>query len=163
MQQKSATINSNTLNQEKADSVTLLYSSNGMLKAKLNTKVFEHVMDAKPPYIQMSKGLKVQFFNGSQPTSTLTALNGRYFENDNNVLLRDSVKVVNDKLETLETNELIWNEKSQTFHTDKQVSIATSTQIIYGDGLEANQDFTTYKILKPKGIISVKKGLIPAQ
>jgi len=42
------------------------------------------------------------------------------------------------------------------------VRIITASQIIYGDGMEANQDFTHYKILNPKGIIAVKKGAIPA-
>jgi hypothetical protein len=29
---------------------------------------------------------------------------------------------------------------------------------MYGDGLEANEDFTWYRILNPKGVVQVDKG-----
>jgi LPS export ABC transporter protein LptC len=162
MKQVNEHIKQSQLSEERADSVTLYYSSNGVMRAILSTKTFNHVQEAKPPYILMSDGMKVQFYGPNlTPTSVLTARSGRYFEEDNNVLIKDSVKVINDKGETLQTDELIWNEKLQVFFTEKAVTITTATQIIYGKGLEANQDFTKYKILQPTGIISVSKGLVP--
>ena len=55
---------------------------------------------------------------------------------------------------------LIWNEKIQKFYTDKFVTITTPTQIIYGDGLESNQNFSDYTILKVKGVFGVNKSTI---
>jgi hypothetical protein len=56
---------------------------------------------------------------------------------------------------------LVWNEKIQKFYTEKFVKITTPTQIIYGDGLESNQNFSEYKIINIKGIIGVNKSSIP--
>lgn len=110
----------------------------------------------------MKENLRVDFYNDSlQIQSTLTAKYGKYFEQDGNVLVRDSVKVVNLKNEQLETEELIWNEKIQKFYTEKFVKITTPTQVIYGDGLESNQNFSEYKIINVKGIIGISQNSFP--
>lgn len=158
------TIDRSMLNTERADSVTIIYSKEGITKAQLFAKTFNHVQDAKPPYIEMKNGIKVLFYNDSMNLqSTLLAKYGRYFEQSGNVLVRDSVVVYNIKKEQLNTEELIWNEKLQKFYTDKFVKITTPTQIIYGNGLESNQNFSDYTILKMKGIIGVNKSSLPLQ
>jgi len=35
--------------------------------------------------------------------------------------------------------------------TYKFVSITTTTEIIYGEGMEANENFTDWKIMNPRG------------
>jgi LPS export ABC transporter protein LptC len=165
MQSVNAIVDKQSLDTESADSVTLYFSTNGFTKAVLRSKTFKHVLNAQPPYVDMSNGLRVEFYNeAGQPTSVLTAKRGRYFEADNNVLVRDSVTITNkEKGETLTTEELIWNDKKQLFFTEKYVTITTPTQIIHGDGMEANQDFTYYKIINPNGVIAVEKANLPAQ
>lgn len=158
------TIDRSMLNTERADSVTIIYSKEGITKAQLFAKTFNHVQDAKPPYIEMKNGIRVLFYNDSMNLqSTLLAKYGRYFEQSGNVLVRDSVVVYNIKKEQLNTEELIWNEKLQKFYTDKFVKITTPTQIIYGNGLESNHNFSDYTILKMKGIIGVNKSSLPLQ
>lgn len=158
------TIDRSMLNTEHADSVTIIYSKEGSTKAQMFAKTFNHVQDAKPPYIEMKQGLKVLFYDDSmQVQSTLHAKYGKYFEQNGNVLVRDSVVVYNIKKEQLNTEELVWNEKLQKFYTQKFVTITTPTQIIYGDGLESNQNFSDYTILNVKGIIGVNKSTLPVQ
>jgi hypothetical protein len=41
--------------------------------------------------------------------------------------------------------------------SDRFVKITTAEEIIFGDGFEANQDFTRYRIFNVKGRITVKK------
>lgn len=155
-------IDRSTLNTEHADSVTIYYSKEGHTQAQLSTKTFTHVSDAKPPYTEMKNGLKVIFYDDSlNIKSTLTAKYGKYFETTGNVLVRDSVVVYNDKHEQLNTEELIWNEKSRLFFTEKFVKITTPTQVIYGDGMESNQNFSDYKITNIKGIIGISKSALP--
>lgn len=159
-----STLDRSMLNQERAEEVEILYSKEGHTKAKLSTKSFSHVQNAKPFYIEMRKGLRVEFYDDSLRTSTvLTAKYGKMFEENGNVLVRDSVVVVNSKSEQLQTEELVWNEKAQKFYTEKFVKISTPTQVIYGDGLESNQTFTEYQITNVKGIIGVNKQSLPGQ
>jgi LPS export ABC transporter protein LptC len=149
------------LDTEKADSVTIFYSNNGHTKAKLMGTKFQHIINAQPAYVEMSEGIQVTFYNDNNGiTSVLTAKRGRYFENNSNVLVRENVIVRNERKEELHTEELIWNEQLQKFFTEKAVQIKTPTQILYGDGMEANQDFTEYTILHPKGVIQVANNAI---
>ena len=158
------TIDRSMLNTEHADSVTIIYSKEGSTKAQMFARTFNHVQDAKPPYIEMKQGLRVLFYDDSmQVQSTLHAKYGKYFEQNGNVLVRDSVVVYNIKKEQLNTEELVWNEKLQKFYTQKFVTITTPSQIIYGDGLESNQNFSDYTILNVKGIIGVNKSTLPVQ
>lgn len=151
-----------TMQEDKAYGVTILYSENGKVKVRLYANEFVRNELAKPPYVDMKKGLKMEAFNDSGTVeSTLTARYARYYEKQQNILIRDSIVVINKKGERLDTEELVWNQKLQKLYTEKFVRITTPTQVMYGDGLEANQDFTWYKIKNIKGIMSVDKKEVP--
>lgn len=151
-----------TMQEDKAFGVTILYSENGKVKVRLFANEFVRNEQAKPPYVDMKKGLKMEAFNDSgKVESTLTAKYARYYEKQQNILIRDSIVVVNKKGERLNTEELVWNQKLQKLYTEKFVRIITPTQMMYGDGLEANQDFTWYKIKNIKGVMSVDKKEVP--
>lgn len=148
--------------QERGEDVTILYSENGFTKAKLFAHSFYQKNDIEPPFTEMKDGLQVDFFDeNTEIKSTLTAKYGRYYESKGNVLVKDSVVVKNAKGETLSTEELIWNQKLEQFYSEKFVKVTTPTQVIYGDGLEANQDFSEYRIKNVKGVIAVDKNQIP--
>lgn len=150
--------------EDKAIGVTLLYSQGSHLQARLFTDEFIRAGTAKPPYTEARKGLRIEFYNDSlQVESTLTAKYARWYEQQNNVLIRNNVVIVNKKGERLQTEELVWNQKAEKFFTEKFVRISTATQTLYGDGLEANQDFSTYEIKNLKGIVNVDKSNMPTE
>lgn len=157
-----ALVNKSALQMDKAEDVTILYSERGKVKAKLQAKEFIRNEQARPPYIDMKKGIHVEFYNDSMKIeNTLDARYARYYDVQGNVLIRDSIVIVNKKGERLNTEELVWNQKIQKFYTSKFVRITTPTQVMYGDGLEANQDFTVYEIKNPRGEVKVDKGSVP--
>lgn len=150
------------VDEDKAEDVTIIYSEEGITKVRLFAKVFIKKEASKPPYTEMKEGLKLEFYNDSlKVVSTLTARYGRYYEDQGNVIIRDSVVVVNEKGEELHTEELIWNQTIRQIFTEKFVRINTPTQIMYGQGLEANEDFSWYRIKKPTGIVQVDKEQMP--
>ncbi len=148
---------------DKATDVTIYYSDKAQVKAILYAKEFVRNEGAKPPYTDIKKSLKVEFLNDSgKVESTLTAKSARIFEVEGNVIVRENVRVVNKKGEQLDTEELVWNQKLDKFYTDKKVTITTPpNQVMYGNGLEANADFSWYKIGNLKGNISVDSKEIP--
>lgn len=148
--------------QDKAYDVTFIQSEHGKTKARLFAKEFIRNDAAKPPYTDLKKGIKVEFFDDTlHVETTLTAQYARLYDLQNNVIIRDSVKVVNSKNERLQTEELIWNQNVRKFYTEKFVRIYTPTQMMFGDGLEANEDFSWYEIKHPKGIVQVDKSEVP--
>ena len=157
-----ALVSAGTAQEDKAFDVTILQSENGKLKVRLFAKEFVRNDKAKPPYIDMRKWLKAEVYNDSlMVESVLTARYARYYEKQGNILIRDSIVVVNKRGERLETEELVWNQNAKKVFTEKFVKIITPTQVMYGDGLEANEDFTWYRILNPKGVVQVNKNEVP--
>ena len=147
---------------DRAHGVTFLYSQNGNVTMRIFAHEFVRGNNLKRPYVDMNKGLKIEFFNDSgQVEDVLTADSSRYYETQRDFIVWDSVQIISKKGERLNTDELIWNENAQKFFTEKPVTITTATEVLYGDGMEANRDFTWYRILRPKGSVQVEKGEVP--
>jgi LPS export ABC transporter protein LptC len=150
------------LQEDRATDVTAIYSKEGKIKARLFAHQYIRNESAKPPFIDMYKGLKVEFYNDStQIEHILTADSSRYYEAQGNVLVWGNVKIVSRNGDTLTTQELVWNQSIEKIYTEKQVRIATGTDVLFGNGLEANQDFTWYHITNPQGSVAVNKGEVP--
>ncbi|MBC8046757.1 MAG: LPS export ABC transporter periplasmic protein LptC [Fimbriimonadaceae bacterium] len=138
-------------NVEHGKDVELIYSEDGFVKVRIQAEVVtKHNTDN--PYIEFDDGLHVDFYDANLiATSTLDAEYGVRYQKELKTVVRHNVVVVNEKKETLNTEELTWDEKKHTIYTDKQVIIKTDTDTIYGEGLEADERMTRYKILKPGG------------
>jgi LPS export ABC transporter protein LptC len=142
--------------EDKAQDVTIIISEHGKVKVKLFSHTFIRNEVAKPPYTDMKDGVKAEVYNDSgMIENTITARYARYYEQQGNILVRDSVVIINKKGEKLNTEELVWNQSIKKIYTEKFVKITTPKQILYGDGLEANDDFSTYQIKNFKGSIQV--------
>ena len=151
-----------TKQEDRAEDVTVIYSKEGKIKMRLYAREFVRNEYAKPPYIDMNRNIKAEFYDDSgNIANVLTADSSRYYEAQGNILVWDSVQIVSKKGEQLNTSELIWNESIQKFFTEKPVRITTATQVLYGNGMEANSDFSWYQVTNPKGTVEVNKGELP--
>lgn len=140
---------------EKAQNVEIKYNEEGQLKVKvLAPTLLRYVTE--DPYLEMPDGVRVLFYDAQMNVkSRLKADYGINHQDEGKMLVRDNVRVINRKGEKLNAEELIWNEKKEKITSDKFVKITTEDEIIYGDGLVANQDFTNYKIKNIKGTIKM--------
>lgn len=148
---------------EIADSVNINYTTGGKVKAVLTSPLMHRIQDSS--LVVFPNTLLVTFYNEEGiPESKLTAKFGKYLEFQNEVFLRDSVRVINFlKGDTLITDELMWDRKrtGNEFYTNKPVKIRTKTQILNGIGMEANQNFKSYHIIESTGIIDVPNNVLP--
>ncbi len=157
-------VNQKRLGVEEAKNVDINYTLGGAAKAKLLSPLMYRVQDTLP-YVEFPKKLHVDFYNDSSGVdSRLDALYGKYYESQSRVFLKDSVKVINAKGDTLYCDELWWDrsKKDHEFYTEKAVRIRTKTQIIYGIGMDARQDFKNWHIIEPRGFVSVASSEFPA-
>jgi LPS export ABC transporter protein LptC len=141
---------------EVAHDVTSLFSQNGNLRAKLKAPLMLRYQ-GDTVKVEFPETLHVDFFDSTRKVeSWLDARFGRYYESNNRVLLKDSVKVINIKGDTLTTPELWWDQNLRKFYTDSVVRIVTKDKRIRGGkGLEAGQDLTWYTIRQPTGTVLV--------
>ena len=156
-------LSSNKLGVEEGKDVDINYTLGGRAKAKLLSPQMFRVQDTMP-YVEFPKTLHVDFYNDSAHIdSRLDALYGKYYESQSRVFLKDSVKVINIKGDTLYCDELWWDrsKKDHEFYTEKPVRIRTKTQIIFGIGMDARQDFKIWHILDPRGFVNVPSSQFP--
>lgn len=147
---------------DRAYDVQFIYSQQGKTKAQLFTKEFLKNDNAKPPYMDMLKSVRVNFFNDSLIIdSKLTAKYARYYSKSGDILVRDSVIVINQNNDKLETEELIWNQKLEKFFTEKFVKITSGGHVSYGEGMEANRDFSWFRIYSQRGTVPMQSDDIP--
>lgn len=141
----------------KGKNIELIYSEKSNVKVKITAPLMEEFGEENK-YFEMSKGIKVLFYDSLLTiTSTLTANYAIHRVTKNIMEVKDDVVVINDKGEVLNTEHLIWLEDSSKIYTEKFVKITTKDEIIMGEGMEANQDFTKWKIHKIKGTINIKE------
>ncbi|WP_018476410.1 LPS export ABC transporter periplasmic protein LptC [Pontibacter roseus] len=138
------------------ENVLTLYSDSAKVLIKLQAPVQE---DYENGDMVFPKGINVEFYEqGGAVTSTLRANYGKQERNKDIYLVRGNVVVHNlVKQEKLETEELYWNKNKAQIYTDKFVKITTPEEILMGHGLQANQDFSNYKIRKVTGVFSLQE------
>lgn len=142
---------------EVADSVQIIYSDSALLKVILTANHLERYLGDNP-YLEMTEGVHVRFFNNlGEVESELRSNYAVSYENTDVMEAKEDVVVVNKKGETLNTEHLIWEEKTETIHTEEFVKITTEDEVIFGHGFESNQDFTKYRIKKIKGTINLEE------
>ena len=144
------------LNREVAETVEILYTDSAKMKAKVNAPVVVRVTMGES-YTEMPKGLQAKFYDSrEQQNAFLRADYGKRFTLSQMMEVRGRVLVVNEKGDSLNTEKLVWYENQDRLYTDQPVRIKTKDEIIYGDGLESNQEFSRYRILNVKGVVSLK-------
>ncbi len=134
----------------------ILYSDSAVLRLKIVTPELQRWTNAEKPYMEFPKGLNLFFYDSlGHVESTLKADYAIQYPDEKRVEVKHNVEVVNGDEETLNTEHLIWLQAEEKIYTEEFVKITTPDEIIYGDGLEANQQFTKYRIKNIKGTIAV--------
>ncbi|MDQ3192956.1 MAG: LPS export ABC transporter periplasmic protein LptC [Bacteroidota bacterium] len=141
---------------ESATDIEIIYSDRGVVRMKLNAPVLERYLGDNP-YVEFPEGIQVVFFDSlKQPESKLTANYAINRESEKIMEAKRDVVVINEKGEVLNTEHLIWNEEKASIYTEEFVKITTADEIIMGKGMEADQQFTKYKIKNITGTINIK-------
>ena len=144
-----------TLPTETMKDAEIIYSDSGKVRMKLTGPHLDNYTGEKP-YIEFPKGLNILFYDDSiKINSRLKADYGIRYEKEGKMEVKRNVEVINIKNEKLNIEDLIWEEAKDKIYTDAFVKITTKDEVMYGDGLESNQDFTKYKIKNIKGIINL--------
>jgi LPS export ABC transporter protein LptC len=121
-------------------------SMNGKLKAHLTAPTVLRYQGDSASKAEFPNSLHVDFYNDSaKKESELRADYGRYVENEKKVYLRDNVVAFNVKGDTLYCEDLIWDQNTGRFHTDKKVIWSQNFRkslYIGLKGMDCNQDLT---------------------
>lgn len=141
---------------EFAEDVEILYSDSAIIRAKIVAPIMVMDLDRTSESQEFPEGVVVDFYDDfQQVSSTLSGLYAIRFIRKGQVIIRDSVVWESAFGEKLETQELIWDEKAEKIYSDKFVVISRPSEIIYGHGFEAGQDFNNARIKAVEGRITL--------
>ncbi|MBC7384177.1 MAG: LPS export ABC transporter periplasmic protein LptC [Bacteroidia bacterium] len=150
--------NAKPLPVERGTNISIHYSDSGYLKARLFAPLLERYSNEQQMETEMKQGITAYFYSSNGRINSY--LKSKYAMRDERlrtITARNDVQVINIKGDTLKTEELIWDEKTDKIYSNKFVKINSPDRIIFGTGLEANTDFTRFKVLNITGIISLKQ------
>lgn len=129
-----------------------IYTDSAKIQLIVKSKLVETYNQEEDSYLEFPKGLEVFFYDKNEKVeSQLSAKYAIYHKADQLWEAKDSVVVINANDEILNTEQLFWDENKKLIYTSIFVSITTTNEIIYGEGMEANENFTNWKIMKPRG------------
>lgn len=148
---------------EEGRQIESFLSEGGKVKGKLTAPYMLRYQKADTPYSEFPRSLHVDFYNDTlKIESQMDAKYGKYLQNQNKVFLRDSVVVKNIiKGDTLHCKYLWWDQNTQKFTTDDSVQIYTRDKILFGTGMEADQNFRWYTIKHLTGSVLTSENAMP--
>jgi LPS export ABC transporter protein LptC len=148
MQRKKLTV-------DEVKNVESYLSQAGVVKAKLTSPFMLRYYDSMPR-VEFPQTLHVDFYNDSLVMeSYLNAKRGYYYEQQNRVVLIDSVVVIRVNGDTLKTQELYWEQNLHKLFTKSDVEIRQKTKTIYGKGFESDEQLRNFTIDSVKGVLLV--------
>ncbi|HKI87815.1 MAG TPA: LPS export ABC transporter periplasmic protein LptC, partial [Draconibacterium sp.] len=119
-------------------------------------KLLKFENEGKNDYVEFPEGIElVKYDDKENVISRITANYARQYEKQKKWEAKNNVVAFNAKGDTLKTELLIWEEKTEKIYTDEYVKIIRPDQIITGIGFESDQNLDNWKIKNPKGTIYV--------
>ena len=136
--------------------IEFTYSDSAMVQVRLLAPTM-HSYDGEDSYMEFPDGFEVIFYDSLMNiTSRITANYGINYQERRLMEARSDVVVNNyDTDEQLNTEELIWDMRREIIYSNKFVKITTGDGVLYGDGLESDQTFTSRRIINPSGEILI--------
>jgi LPS export ABC transporter protein LptC len=135
-----------------------LWSDSGVVRNRLRAALMEEYL-GDAPHTELSGGVEVTFFAPDGSVSgLLTARKGSVQPKEDRMLVEQEVVFRNVRGERLETEQLAWDRASGQVHTDRPVKVTRARDIIYGQGLDASQDMSSYRVHQVTGTVYLGQG-----
>ncbi len=141
---------------EKGKDVEIIYSDSARIKSRVTGPEMLYYTETFDPRQEFTKGVKTYFYDDQQ--KEIGVLTGKYAirnERKRQVIVRDSVVWESITDGRLETEELIWDEATNTIHSSKFTTITRQNEKIFGFNFETDDKLSHWRILNPKGNIKV--------
>jgi LPS export ABC transporter protein LptC len=132
--------------------VTTIYSDSGRKKVEMSAPVQNEYASGNRTF---PAGITIRFFNKKGEAESKLTANKGYYNKMSEIYTGIGNVIVENVAEKkrMKSEELKWSRFEKRVYTDKFVRIETPKETLLGEGLTAAEDFSTYKILKPRGTL----------
>jgi LPS export ABC transporter protein LptC len=142
-----------------ARNIEMLYTTNGITKVLLKAPLLHRYVDDKQmSNLEFPEGLWITFYDEfGEISSKIRANYSIYYEDEGKWIARYDVEAVNKNNEILNTEYLVWMQYEEKISSDQFVKFTTSDGIIYGDGFNSDQTFSSIEIINTRGDINISE------
>jgi LPS export ABC transporter protein LptC len=134
-----------------------VYSDSGRIELRMRSPILEQYDNTEDPYSEFRMGIHVDVYDGkTEPTGSVTSKYAKYTKSTNVWELKDSVVVINEKSDKLETEVLYWDQAKDLIYSDRFVRFTNEDQIVMGTGFESDPHLKKRKIKKVSATIYLR-------
>ncbi len=148
---------SDTLPSETARHIEVFYSDSGNVLIKLISPKLDR-FQKEEPYIEFPDGLHLIFYDSLKNVKTeLTANYGISWEKKKTMEVKDDVVIRDyEKDEIINTEHMIWDQRQRKIYSNAFVKRTTNEGVLYFDGFDADESFSTYTFRNPRGVFTIE-------
>ena len=140
---------------ESAYNIEVIYSEGAKIKMVLTAPRMDRY-EGERNFMEMPEGVQVLFYDSlMKVTSSMTANYAISYDDDERIEAQNDVVVINELNERLNTEHLVWDQQKELIYSEAFVKITTEDEVLYGEGLEADERFNQWEILRPRGTFTV--------
>jgi LPS export ABC transporter protein LptC len=140
-----------------ADTIEMLYSDSAIIRFRLECPKLLIYEDEEEPYNEFPDGFKItQYDKNRKVIAIIMASYGKKFQKKELWEAKQNVVIVTEKGDSLKTELLYWDQKKELIYTDQYVKIIQPDKNITGVGFESDMQMRKWKIIKPRGPISIE-------
>ncbi len=138
---------------ESAQNITITISDSGIVSFVVSTPILNRYASDTVNYTDCPEGITITSYTESGNKQAIITADYASYENNSvyraskNVVIKDVIKG-----DTLETEEIIWDQRTRTIYSNALVKQKKADgSVNYGDGFTADERFTKYTIIHPRG------------
>lgn len=140
------------------DCVSTLISDSGITRYRITAPKWQIYDKAKPTYWLFPEGIYLEKFDENlKVEASLQSNFAKYLDQQERWELTGDVHALNEKGETFDTQQLFWEQQTESIYSDSAITITRESSVIMGVGFESNQTMTQYTILQPTGFFPINE------
>ena len=133
------------------------FTDSGVVRFFLKTPELMRFETDGQPFVEFPQGIElVKYDNNHRIISRITARYAKQFVKEKKWEAKNNVVAVNAAGDTLKTEHLVWDERTEKIYSDQYVRIVRPDQIITGIGFESDQSMGNWRIKNPRGTIFIQ-------
>ena len=124
-----------------ADQVNLKYTDSGRITAVLASSKMLDYANVDFPFTEFPKGVNVTLFDKKAKKTFISSNYAISFKGTNIIDLQGNVKIITEDGQTMETEQLYFDQKNEWFFTERRFKFTDPKGSSNGQGIDFSKDF----------------------
>ena len=133
-----------------ADKINLKYTDSGRISAVLISPKMREYATVDFPFTEFPKGIDVTLYDKNGKKTYIKSDYATSFKATNIIDLKGNVKINSQDGQTLETDQLYFDQKNEWFFTEKSFKFTDPKGVSNGKGIDFSKDF---KVINSQSIV----------